>query len=97
MSATGINASTFPRWSKDGKQLYYQSTDNRMMSAGINSRGSTFGVEKVEQLFEIRTKGLSLFQDVTADGQQFLFINAAGGESSAPVSLITGWDAEVKR
>ena len=97
ISANGINVNSFLRWSRDGKALYYQSSDNKMISVDINAEGSTLGVGRVDQLFEIKSKGLILFQDVTADGQQFLFLRAVGGESAMPVSLITNWDAEARK
>jgi len=95
VSTSGINPNSFKRWSKDGKKIYFQSNDNKMMAAEIFAQGSNFSVGKVEPLFEIKNKGLSLFQDVTPDAQKFLFANAVGGESKAPVSLITNWDAEL--
>ncbi len=96
LSSTGINLNTSPRWSRDGKQIYYQSADNKLISVGYTVQGSTFSVGNLETLLEIKTKGVSLFQDVTADGEKFLFVTAVGGGTSEPVALITNWDVGLK-
>ncbi len=97
VSANGVDPNAYSHWSRDGKQLYYQSIDGKLFSVEITAQGSTLSVGNAVQLFALNLKGTVLFQDVTADGQRFLFISSVGGASTEPVSLITNWDAQLKK
>jgi serine/threonine-protein kinase len=71
----------YPRWSRDGRQLFYR-TDDGIMVAPVESSGDTFRAGKPEPVFKgpFRggTAGLALAgnnfadYDVTADGQRFV-------------------------
>ena len=99
------NGGSWPTWRRDGKELFYVSRDGKLMAAevlGIGSKalsGSTFEVGAVRPLFDIsaiRIRG-NFFYDVTADGQRFLIAVPAEGQASAPLTLMTNWDQEVKK
>src|SRR5215831_3913966 len=40
----------YPRWRRDGKELFYLSTDNRIMAAEVNTGGSSFGIGATKPL-----------------------------------------------
>jgi dipeptidyl aminopeptidase/acylaminoacyl peptidase len=45
----------FPRWGRDGKELYYLSLDNKVMAAEVKTSGASFAIGAVKPLFDVRT------------------------------------------
>ena len=85
------------KWNRNGKELVYQTPDNKIMSAEVKANGTSFEVGVVKTLFEMKAKGLVGFGDVTADGQKFLMALQVGGQSVPPLTLVTNWDKELKK
>lgn len=89
-----------PLWRRDGKELYYFSTDNKVMSVEVTP-GSALKFGQPRELFtagpQPSTDGPYYQWDVTADGSRFL-INLAGGqtEQAAPLTLVLNWTAALK-
>ena len=83
-----------PRWRGDGKELFYLSSDLRLMSVETRVAGATLeaGVPKV--LFEPHP--LPTSYESAADGQRFLMVSS-GVEQSPPITLVQNWAAESKR
>jgi Tol biopolymer transport system component len=77
-----------PAWRRDGRELYYLSSDGKMMSVEIPPAGPSFepGVPKV--LFEPHP--LPITYAATPDGQRFLVLSS-GDEQSPPITLIQNW------
>ncbi len=92
-----MNGGAFPRWRRDGKELYYLSDDGEVMVAEVKGIGSTFEVGAVRPLFDLQSKGQSTFQDVSADGQRFLVNLFPTEQSSSPITLVTNWVSELKK
>ena len=87
----------FPRWRRDGKELFYFSLDNKMMAVEIKASGSSFVIGAVRQLFETRAYRSQVgAYDVTADGQRFILAYEPGQPNEA-ITLVENWDAEPKR
>jgi hypothetical protein len=83
------NAGTQPRWSRDGRQIFFIAPDKKMMAASFDPRHGSAGTPRV--LFQTRIIGASYigFQyDVAPDGR-FLVNSLPSG--SSPLTLITGW------
>ena len=83
-----------PRWRRDGKELFYLSSDLRLMSVETRSSGGTVepGVPRV--LFEPHP--LPTFYDVAPNGERFL-IMSSGVEQSPPITLLQNWTAAIKK
>jgi eukaryotic-like serine/threonine-protein kinase len=79
-----------PRWRRDGKEMFYYRSDNRMMSVDVNAEATTFRVGASRVLFETRAYGIFSRYDITPDGQRFL-IPYEAGEPSATITLVTNW------
>jgi len=79
-----------PVWSRDGRELFYRSTDGELMSVPIQS-GKDFVPGHVKQLLAARyqTSGY----DVSLDGQRFLMLYPAGGR----IVIVEDWFEELKR
>jgi len=88
-----------PQWRRDGRELFYISADNKIMSAEVRANGSSFTVGAVKPLFQAKPYfGLftaNLF-DVTADGQRFI-IPSDKGQSGRTITLIANWPAALKK
>ncbi|HEY1468247.1 MAG TPA: protein kinase [Candidatus Acidoferrum sp.] len=85
-----------PRWRRDGKEIFYFSPDNKVMSADVRTSGSKFEVGAIHTLFETRSYGIFGRYDVTADGQRFIVLYEAA-QPTAAVTLVVNWDAELKK
>jgi hypothetical protein len=85
-----------PRWRGDGKELFYLSTDNKVMSVDVKATGSSFEVGAVHTLFETRPYSSFSSYDVTVDGQRFVLVQQTE-QSSAAITLAVNWLAELKR
>ena len=90
-----------PRWSRDGKELYYLATastmpfgatvpDGRLMAVKISADGRP-GVPT--PLFSVHARGS---QYDTKDGQRFL-INVESGSGSLPITVDLNWTTRLRR
>jgi eukaryotic-like serine/threonine-protein kinase len=96
-----------PRWKGDGKELFFEAADGKMMAVPVKG-----AVPGVRPLFEAGAP-VALFDahlahdnqaryfeyDVTADGKRFLINTTAGaGAASAPsLAVVTNWLAGVRK
>jgi len=95
-----------PRWRGDGKELFFEAADGKMMAVPVKASGGakpSFEAGAPVALFEahmLHPSPDAVFEyDVTADGKRFL-INTTGGsgESSATLlTVVTNWLAAVKK
>jgi dipeptidyl aminopeptidase/acylaminoacyl peptidase len=93
-----VGGGSHPRWRRDGKEIYYRSPDEKIMSAEVNASGGKFEVQNVRSLFRARFgSGGNDCYDVTADGQKFLIITPSEGAATATLTIVLNWDAEVKK
>jgi len=96
---------TQPRWSRDGKELFYLSAEGKLMAVDVKT-APTFEAGIPKPLFDPQTLGSRNFSfsrydyDVTADGKRFLVINvstAPASSASAPITVVVNWLAALKR
>jgi serine/threonine protein kinase len=93
------NGGLRPRWRRDGKELFFLSLENKVMAAEIKLGAANVEVGAVLSLFPINPfggGGRDIY-DVTGDGQRFLVATPGVEESSAPVTLVANWNAELKK
>jgi Tol biopolymer transport system component len=86
----------YPRWSPDGKELYYIAPDARLMAVTISAKGSAFEASPPTALFQTRRAGggsnivgRGPQYDVTPDGH--FLINTEAGSGTAPITLLLNW------
>jgi Tol biopolymer transport system component/predicted Ser/Thr protein kinase len=92
-----------PHWRHDGKELFYISTDSKVMAVDVTTT-PVFRNGNPKVLFATRISGGAITQnitryDVTPDGQKFL-INTLPAEAAAPASPITvvlNWQMGLKK
>jgi serine/threonine protein kinase len=85
-----------PRWRRDGKEIFYISSDNKLTATEVKSSVSSFEVGATHALFATRAYGVFGRFDVSADGQRFA-IPYEAGQPSAAITLVTNWPAELKK
>jgi Tol biopolymer transport system component/tRNA A-37 threonylcarbamoyl transferase component Bud32 len=88
-----------PRWRSDGKEIFFLSADGKMMAVPVKT--VTAGKANFEAgipapLFDA---GTVPGYDVAADGQRFLiaFTGGVGGASSPPFTVVTNWEAGLRK
>jgi eukaryotic-like serine/threonine-protein kinase len=93
----------FPRWRRDGKELFYIASDQKLMALPVKTVGtptSAFEVGPPQLLFEVEPLGLNTFPyQPAADGQRFLVNAPAGGEAAAatPITVVLDWQAGLRK
>jgi hypothetical protein len=89
-----------PRWRRDGKELFYLSTDRKLMAVPVNGE-TTFEPGLPKGLFQTRVPALTVYDRnlyaVTKDGQRFLINTVVDEAVSSPVTLVLNWTAGLKR
>jgi Tol biopolymer transport system component len=92
-----------PRWRADGRELFYLSPDNRLMSVAVESRRPALIVEPPRPLFEARVRktGYGAFgsydYDVSPDGQRFLLNVVDDAAAEVLPAVVTNWTATLKK
>jgi serine/threonine protein kinase len=90
-----VAGGSFPRWARNGKEIFYVDPDRRLMAAEVNGTGASFAVGAVRPLFTIDTQTIGRYgYDVAVDGQRFI-VNAVPDQSAGPdsVKVVTNWMA----
>lgn len=78
-----------PRWSRDGRQLFYISADRKLMSAAFDPVAAAASAPRVVTQTRIIASSFTGFQyDVAPDGR---FIVNSLTDGAAPLTLMTGW------
>jgi eukaryotic-like serine/threonine-protein kinase len=86
-----------PRWRADGKELFYVSSDFKMMAVTIRASAASVEADTPRELFAALVAGLISPYDVAADGQRFLLMErpeAQGGAS--PLTVVLNWQAGLR-
>jgi eukaryotic-like serine/threonine-protein kinase len=86
-----------PRWSRDGRQLFYRQGD-ALMAVGVNT-GDAFRAETPRRLFEgaySGESGESAF-DVSPDGQRFLMVKSDEASTLRQLTAVQNWQVGLKK
>jgi serine/threonine protein kinase/Tol biopolymer transport system component len=86
------NGGRIPRWSHDGKELFFLAADESMMSVEITAADASWTTPP-KQLFQAHTAlgGSQTLYDVSADGQRFLVIGEALPSSTGDIEMVLNW------
>jgi Tol biopolymer transport system component len=90
-----------PRWRGDGKELFYLSSDGRMMGVPV-STGASFSSGTPVALFQanpaVPVSYLNIFDyAVTRDGQRFLINTVMKPEQRIPMAVVLNWNVGMKK
>jgi len=87
------DGATEPRWSRDGKELFYLSLNRKMTAAAVTT-GDNFEVHATRVLFDTMLQPNDYRQTytVSADGQRFL-LNVPVKAAASPLTVVLNWPA----
>jgi eukaryotic-like serine/threonine-protein kinase len=85
-----------PTWRRDGKELFYLSPENELVSVEVNADSKAFraGVPKV--LFQSTLISGFPWRNryvASADGQRFLMLTPPGEAAPSPINIVVNWPA----
>jgi eukaryotic-like serine/threonine-protein kinase len=83
-----------PVWSRDGKELYYMSTDGKVMAVDIKS-GASFQAAAPKMLFAVRFPFKNHNFEVTRDGR--FLIPILVDQSAIPLTVVRNWTALLRK
>jgi hypothetical protein len=104
--AVSIEDGEQPRWRGDGKELFFEAVDGKMMAVPVKASAETkpsFEAGTPVPLFDAHMVHFSISNlieyDVTADGKRFLIdtTGGSGAASSPPLMVVTNWNAGLKK
>ena len=83
-----------PVWSADGSELFYTTSDWKMMMVVSIQTRPTFQAGSPRVLFDMRSYKPGF--DISPDGQRFLMIKPPKGEAGQ-INVVLNWFEELKR
>ncbi|MCM3872355.1 MAG: protein kinase, partial [Pyrinomonadaceae bacterium] len=89
-----------PKWRHDGKELFYISSDRKLMAVEVKGDGATFESSVPKALFEMRIRGLPgprNYYVVSHDGQRFLVAATPEEVATQPMTVVLNWQSALKR
>ncbi|HXW91614.1 MAG TPA: protein kinase [Terriglobales bacterium] len=85
-----------PRWSADGKELYYLAPDGKVMVVAVVTR-PVFHAGTPRPLFQAPAQPGRELGDYTVDGRRFLFPVPLGPNAQPPFTVVLNWQEELNK
>jgi serine/threonine protein kinase len=89
-------AAAQPRWSHDGRQIFFIEPDRKLIAVSFDPRTGTAGAPRFLFQTHISAERIASWQYTVAPDGRFL-INSLPSNAASPLTLITGWDAALVR
>ena len=89
-------AGTQPRWSHDGRQIFFIQRDRKLTAVSFDPNTGAAGPPRVLFQTRIAAERLANWQYTVAPDGRFL-INSLPANTASPLTLITGWDISVQQ
>jgi hypothetical protein len=93
-----INGGYEPRWSADGREIYYLSEDRKLMAVSV---GVGFSFETPKPLFQTRVpegvRAVRTHYVPSRKGQQFLLNTQTVNPAPTPITVMLNWMAGLRR
>ncbi len=91
----------WPRWKRDGQEIFYLALDETLTAVAVNGQGSHFEVGAARPLFKARPRPFARLDaypyDVTADGRRFLVNTSVEEPTTAPITLVVNWPSVIRK
>jgi serine/threonine protein kinase len=91
------NGGSFPRWSRDGKELFYRALDGILMVASVRTAPRGLGFGTPAPLFRV-PEPIGMFAypyDVAPDGKRILALMPSKVSGDSPsLTVLVNWDAK---
>src|SRR5262249_38024367 len=90
-----------PRWRGDGKEVFYLSSDSKMMATPVTT-GANFNAGTPVALFQTSPRQPVSFDDqcaydVSRDGQRFLILMQVKQPVTTPMSVVLNWTTKLNK
>jgi serine/threonine-protein kinase len=88
-----------PVWARNGKELFYLSADQTLMSVSFTATGGAFSAMTPRKLISLQQQvgGAARAFDVMADDNRFLTIKNDSATERAEIKLVLNWLEELKK
>jgi eukaryotic-like serine/threonine-protein kinase len=96
VSTTG---GAFPHWSRDGRELIYRVSGERVVTVPYTTNGQSFQPDRPRELFrdEFAVRGVSPTYDLAPDGKRFVMIQEVeSAQIGSHITLIFNWFDDLK-
>jgi eukaryotic-like serine/threonine-protein kinase len=90
-----VNGGDKPRWSRDGKELFYIASDGKMMTVPIKG-GQAFEPGVPISLFDTRVTGYMPY-DVAPDGRFLINTMPANATARSSITVVVNWFARLEK
>jgi Tol biopolymer transport system component len=84
-----------PKWSRDGKQIFYIDLNRKMISVPLKVSGGKLEAGTPVPLFDVNPSGYGPY-DVAADGR-FVISQLLDESTSSPITVVLNWPASLKK
>jgi eukaryotic-like serine/threonine-protein kinase len=90
-----------PRWRGDGKEIYFLSSDEKLMAASVDTKtefepGTPTVLFQTDPRERVATTEVIIY-DVSRDGQRFLVNTNYNNGSAHPISVVLNWKPEMRK
>jgi Tol biopolymer transport system component len=91
-----------PRWRRDGKEIFYVSSDGKLIAVPVHTTDRTVDTSTPSVLFNLDVGppptpyGIRQQYDATADGQRFIVNVPANAGDETSVTVLWNWPAALK-
>lgn len=82
-------------WSGDGREVVYVTPENKLVAVGIDARGDGLVIGQSRLLFGGQT--VPSEPALSRDGRRFLMNVPVGDDASSALTLVTNWNAALKK
>jgi hypothetical protein len=91
-----VAGGTVPRWSHDGKELFFLAPDRRLMAVSVQA-SPRVSLGQPSPLFALAGRRIWKDYDVAPDGKRFLAIVTDLLGDEQPLTVVTNWRPEGSR
>jgi len=104
------NGGTYPKWRRDGKEIFFISADRKLMAVDVNTAGAAFESGVAHALFDVHlitpflmpepipAFNLSYPYAVADNGRRFLIATEAPQQdANTPITVVVNWPATLKQ
>ncbi|MBI2690118.1 MAG: PD40 domain-containing protein [Acidobacteria bacterium] len=84
----------YPRWSNDGREIFYESSDGQMMAVPVLGRPGKFESSKPKRLFPHPLPGRHF--EVGPQGDRFLMMVTAEGHGRNELTVFLNWQSALR-
>jgi serine/threonine protein kinase len=94
-SQVSVAGGAQPRWRRDGKELFYVSTDRTLMAVTVRTTPTALEAGAPVALFDLPNERSRY--DVSADGQRFLITQGLRELPPSPINIVLNWASALKK